>query len=387
MKKTIPIVALLLLVSCKSYNDFTNQKVESKVNGFQKMNLENNQYTSKFKINGKEGDFLVDTGAMTSVITDTLFLNSFKLTKENFYTSIKLKGAGGMEVESDNFITDSVSSSLFNSSKKIFKVVKVTNLQNKKCTSEIEIKKTVGIIGIDFFKTANIPVLLDFENNTIKALSNNYSFEGYTKLNAKISTYKPEIKLTFSVDNKEIDFLFDTGNSGGFLLQEKQGKFDDAKILQNISMIVGTANGFDVMTSKIYKDITIKLENNFEIKSNVLVLGKLTTNTLGISFIKNFNWILDFTTGTIYVKKISDYSSQFDSKAFSKDYVFANFNSKLLVGLKKMELQNSKFNVGDQITAINNTKVTPENICEMQDLMNKTQDLSVLNIEVIPFTK
>lgn len=123
---------------------------------------------------------------------------------------MKLKGAGGMEVESDSFITDSVSSSLFNSTKKIFKVVKVSNLQNKKCTSEIEIKKTVGIVGIDFFKTAKISLLLDFENNTINVLNNSYSFEGYTKLNAKISTYKPEIKLTFNLDNKEVDFLFDT---------------------------------------------------------------------------------------------------------------------------------------------------------------------------------
>ena len=50
---------------------------------------------------------------------------------------------------------------------------------------------------------------------------------------------------------------------------EKQGKFEDAKILQNFSMIVGTANGFDVMMSKLYKDINIKLEKKFEINATV----------------------------------------------------------------------------------------------------------------------
>jgi len=52
-----------------------------------------------------------------------------------------------------------------------------------------------------------------------------------------------------------------------------------------------------------------------------------------------------------------------------------------------MELQNSKFNVGDQITAINNTKVTPENISEIQNLLRKTEDWNTLNIEVILVVK
>lgn len=384
MRHILLITVLTLLASCKSLKDYTNQKVELKPNGIQKMNIDNNQYISKFNINGKEGDFLVDTGAMSSVITDTLFLKKFNLTKENFYTSVKMRGAGGMEIESDVFITDSVCSTLFNSSKKIFKVIKVSNIQNKKCSNKAEIKKTVGIVGFDFFKTAGSPILLDFENNSIKSLKDNYLTDGYTKLNAKISNFQRKIILTFNLDNKDIDFLFDTGNSGGFLLMSKEGKFDQNKILQKFSMIVGTANGFDVMTSEIYKDINIKLENSFESKCNVLVLEKLTTNTLGINFIKNFNWILDFNSGEIYIKKISEFSNLLDSNTYNKDYIFANINSKLLVGFKKIIDKNSKFNVGDEITAINKQKVTPENICEMQDLLNNTQDWNTLELNVIP---
>ena len=64
MRNIFLITILTLLTSCKSFNDYMNQKVELKPNGIQKMNFDNNQYISKFKINGKEADFLVDTGAM-----------------------------------------------------------------------------------------------------------------------------------------------------------------------------------------------------------------------------------------------------------------------------------------------------------------------------------
>lgn len=47
----------------------------------------------------------------------------------------------------------------------------------------------------------------------------------------------------------------------------------------------------------------------------------------------------------------------------------------------------SKYKMGDQITSLNNQKITPENICEMQEFLNKTQDWSTLNLEVVPATK
>lgn len=58
--KYICFIIFLFFTSCKSFNDFTNQKVVPKSNGIQKMNFDGNQYTSIFKINGKEGDFLSD---------------------------------------------------------------------------------------------------------------------------------------------------------------------------------------------------------------------------------------------------------------------------------------------------------------------------------------
>ena len=60
-------------------------------------------------------------------------------------------------------------------------------------------------------------------------------------------------------------------------------------------------------------------------------------------------------------------------------------NNKIFINFSLDKI--SKYNLGDEITSVNNQKVTPENICEMQDLLNKTEDWSTLNLEVIPAVK
>ena len=78
MKKFI-ILLLLAFSSCKSFNDFTNQKSTLIENGVQKFDLNNNQIIIPLAINNTVGNFLFDTGAMKSVITDDAFLNSFTI--------------------------------------------------------------------------------------------------------------------------------------------------------------------------------------------------------------------------------------------------------------------------------------------------------------------
>jgi hypothetical protein len=58
-------------------------------------------------------------------------------------------------------------------------------------------------------------------------------------------------------------------------------------------------------------------------------------------------------------------------------------NEKLLVALKN-SITNSDFSIEDEIITVNSKKVTRENICEMQDLLNKTINWNTLNLDVIP---
>ena len=51
------------------------------------------------------------------------------------------------------------------------------------------------------------------------------------------------------------------------------------------------------------------------------------------------------------------------------------------------EKSQSKHQLGDQIISVNGQKVTTENQCELQDLLNKTDDWNSLQLEVIPAQK
>jgi hypothetical protein len=61
-------------------------------------------------------------------------------------------------------------------------------------------------------------------------------------------------------------------------------------------------------------------------------------------------------------------------------------NDKLIIVFKNLAYS-LKQNLGDQITSVNNIKVSSENICEMQNLLNETKDWSNLKLEIIPSIK
>lgn len=384
MRITHLLLLFLLVSSCKSLNDYQNQKISLVEGNSQKFSNENNVLLTNLFVNGKKGTFLFDTGAMSSVITNKLFISSFVTNKKNYYTSIKMKGATGMTIESKSFVSDSISSTIIRGKKNIFKHLEV---QSNEILCAIKDTVRDGIVGFDIFKRSGQPILLNFENNTIDALTRNYNTIGYQKLDVKIPAIGSKITIPFMIDNIKTDFLFDTGNAGGFLISQKECKIEDSKIFLECETLVGIVNGFSTEKIKMYKDVSIKYNDIIDIRTNITSFPILHTNTLGISFIKNFNWILDFNTGMIYVKKITKFSNNENNSDLVKTKLKSGvINGKLIIGFKNLAFL-FKHNVGDQITAINNIIVTPENICEMQDLLNKTEDWNTLNLEVVSATK
>ena len=368
-----------MLISCKSFKDYSSQKVALKKSHSQKFILDNNQMITNLTINHKEGFFLFDTGAMSSIITDSLYLNSFKLCDENFTSSLKLKSATGSTIESFKFKADTIFSDIFTGSKKLFNFIKVKS-ENINCSKKDN--SNVGIIGYDFLKNAGTPILLDFENLQIVVLGDNYNTSGFNKLNTKISKLGSKLTIPLLLDGYKTDFLFDTGNNGGLLLKEKSNKISDTKLVLTAKAILGAVDGFSYQEIKSYKDVRVNLKEIPEINTKLSVLKKLTINTMGISFIKHFNWILDFNSGDVYAKQITHFTKEEPIKQNLKLMALAN-NNILIVALKDLSCT-IPYNVGDQITSVNNTKVTLENTCEMQDLLNKTQDWNTLQLEVVP---
>lgn len=378
MKKLVCFI-FLVIVSCKSFKDYTSQKVTLTANKSEEFSLDDNQIIIPLTINNKRGNFIFDTGAMKSVLTDNEYVKSFTLNKENYYTAIKVKGATGEYIKSNHFISDSITSKIIKGEKNIFRHVV---FENKKTNCSEMTQKSNGIIGFDIFKNAAQPIILDFENNNISVLNNEYSTEGFSKLEAKIQLVTGnKIIIPFIIDGDEVDFLFDTGNNGGFLMNSKDNKISEDKKTLECETLIGSIGNFSIEKIKMYKNVSVEY-NIVNIKTNVSVFPKLTTNTVGIEFIKHFNWILDFNNGAIYLKQIKNFKDDNSTTEIEKDKLKCiALENKLIIGFKNL-MFDSLLNAGDEIIAVNNETVTPENICQIQDLLNKTENWNALNIEV-----
>lgn len=382
LQAQFPVLTIcFLMIGCKSFKDYTNQKVTLIENKSQKFTLDKNQFITDFFVNGKKGHFLFDLGATTSVINDETFIQAFKLSKENYYTSFKMKGANGVLIESKTFISDTISSDILRGSKKIFKTI---NIKGIKLECNKDIIEQTGIIGFDVLKTAAKPILLDFLSNQISVLDTNYPTIGYDKLEAKIPVnIGSKIIIPILLDGNSVDFLFDTGNNGGLSIMEKNNKISDSKQTSSIQTYIGSVDGFSIQNIKKYDNVKVLYNNLINENTKVSSYPNLISNSMGMSFIKHFNWILDFNTGDIYIKKISEFDST--TETITKVYYFkaASLNGKLVVAYKdNASLLNYK--LSDEIISINHQKVTSENICQMQELLNNTQDWNTLELEIIP---
>ena len=384
MKKNVFYALLLLNFSCKSFDDYRNQKVLLISNKSETIESKNGAYYLNLKINGVSGFFLFDTGAMASIINDENFLERLDLNEKNYYTSFKIKSANGEQIESKAFISDSISSTILRGSKNIFKHI---NSLKAKINCDKNDNSSSGIIGFDIFKIAGQPILFDSKNNFITVLETKYSTLGYQKIEGKIATgLGSEITIPLKVENKIISFTLDSGYSGGIQISSKNNKLDKSKLVATYEAEYIVVNKLINEKTEVYNNVSIEKSYLFDEPSIITSTSNVNYNLLGTSFIKQFNWIFDFNTGDIYVKRIAKDESDLINKINKYQLKCLAINNDLTIVFKKLP-SFSKFNLGDQIIFINNQKVTSENICEMQDLLNKNQDWNSLKLEVIPLKK
>ena len=129
----------------------------------------------------------------------------------------------------------------------------------------------------------------------------------------------------------------------------------------------------------IVQDVLVKMgDQNFN--APVLMVPNGINKNMGMEAIKQFNWFINFTTKEVFIKKNTVLSKEIKVK---KTY-FTTINKDKILVIAKIK-GNNKYNIDDEITSVNDQKVTPENICEMQNLLNKTEDWSSLKLEIIPF--
>ena len=364
------------MFSCTTIKQISKQKIETIINCKQ-VDLNSKMIYYKFNIDNVEQNLLFDTGATMSVITDSLAIKDINLKKiGNFGT---VTGADKKQIDLKTF-TSKIESELFFSENKAFAYIPKAI---SKCQKKDSFK---GILGLDVFFINETSLQLDFSNNKICNLNENEKNQLVKNeyIEVKSECKSKQIFLFLIIDGEEIKFKLDTGFSGTLVMP-----FSDKRNFNKYSSLVYQGNLFRTASSvtngeeSFYENVPSEFAN-LKIPTKILVSKTIKAYNMGINYIKAFDWIIDYNNNKVFLKRNKNQlDSLFNAKSFQ--YLCVEKNSQLVIVTKQKQL--NKYSLGDEITSVNNQKVTPENICEMQDLLNKTEDWNTLNLKVITAVK
>lgn len=342
MKKILIIPIVLLLCGCnliKLSKIVKNQKITLK-NDSVNFTVENNRVLLRDDVN-----FMLDIGA-----ANVLFTNQLKHFKIKDSLSIgSLETPTGQLLENKALVLDSVSNRLFTIKQAAFR-----EMDKHYCFS------SYGFLGPETFE--NQTIAINFEKNKIyKTNTDATTLSGYEKL--KVSDFDGYFfYIEVWINNVKTSVKLDTGNPFDLVLSYKDfSKIQKNKFYSYSKGSDSTANSFANIKMNNYSDDIL-------IKST----QKVKRNLLGVGFMKNYNWVLDYKNGIVYAKKISQNEAEyFLNKAFVE-------NNKLFYGETYQE--ENKQSLGREIVSVSKVKVSPENVCEIQNLLNQTKDWGKLEL-------
>ncbi|WP_300568333.1 hypothetical protein [Flavobacterium sp.] len=373
MKKIFPILVLAVLTSCKEYKALMAE--ETKFN-LEKKIMFNNEDKESFSvnINGVEHNLFFDTGAGVTLINKPKFnLVQDRIIKQKLIYGFDKKATSS----STTYSVDSINTSLFTTKNKYLYVSDIENIKN--CSNQ----KYDGILG-NFFSEVDNEIELNYEKGFIEISSKPISKSGYVQLESKFNSNTGKFSVKITVNDISDYFLFDTGNKTGIVLNEEIYKNLSKKTTTFSTLNSVVNNAIVKIKYDIYQGV-FKLSDDLAFNQYFAIDKTSRRSVLNQQFIKKFNWIIDKKNSKVYCKPINLNKLNSVYKVPSKKELSNVINNKILVTFCLED--ESKYSVGDQIISINNQKITPENICEMQDFLNKTQDWSTLNLEVVPAIK
>ncbi|WP_264558917.1 hypothetical protein [Flavobacterium sp. N2270] len=370
MKKALMLMVTVILASCTTIKQLKNQDIQN-YNKSTNLIEKNNLYYINSKIDNKSSLLLFDTGANMTVVFDSTAIENFELKKfGNFGT---VTGADGKLTDLRTF-TAIFENEIFKSDNKAFAFIDKTNV---KCKKEMYYK---GVLGLDIFFKNDLNLFLNFSDNIIGNISEDektkITNDGYQKIKSKCKSNKVYIYL--NINNTEYEFKLDSGFLGNFIIP-----FDEKLNFEGFDSLVYEGSLFNTATSttegeeNFYENIPITI-GDINLNSTILVSKTIKNQNAGINFIKCFDWVIDYEENSVYVKKNNiELKSKNNENAFQYRSKI-NSENELIISAKQKGF--SEFNLNEKIISINSELVTESNICEMNDLLNKTQKWSDLNI-------
>ncbi|MFK8046645.1 MAG: retropepsin-like aspartic protease [Crocinitomicaceae bacterium] len=354
MKKTVFfLVLVILLSSCKSHKviNIISKSKTSQVNFNREIDFD---YVEKHifievEINGKVYNFLFDTGWEITSIDESLKAEmGFKKS-----TSITGSGSSFESYEMDlgtipNLTLDSV---LFES---VGIVVHNMNQINEyyACYERID-----GILGTNILQNANWQI--DYEAKKIRfsddiinlKIGDNATVINVTpRIRSKLGVKR--VKATF--DSQNINFIFDTGSSGGFsgnpaLLDS----FSNSKVVRVMKRSAATENDSYINSIVFIKSAFL---DSFEVKNTQLSLEKGVSQLVGNDFFEHFIVTIDWSENKFYLKPVSEI--QIENRIYHGFTFKPNYktNSIAVSGMATENMIDVK--LGSQLISINGIDLT-----------------------------
>jgi predicted aspartyl protease len=371
MKKAALLSLGILVVSCTAIKQISKEEILDQ-KGCEKIDLDSGSLLLRVLIDGNEQYLPIDTGAPFSTLNDTAIIKDFH--KKEIGSLGSVTGADRSKKIKKQKFTVQLKSGLFESDNKILTLLSMP--QGKCAKSPVK-----GLIGLDCFFNQDYPLLLNFSDGKIcnidqAEMKNRLAVKGYREVRSQCRSNSIYIYLTLA--GKEYKFTFDTGFSGQLIMP-----FDSRinldiynKMELDGSMFLSataTTNGLETYHEKV----PVGIAGN-KLLAKPIISETVKSRLLGIQFIKGFDWIIDYNHNKVYAKRNH---LKIDDTFNRKVSYYAKADQKLTIVIK--ERNQTKYNLGDEIISVNGQKATAQNNCELQTLLNQTEDWDTLNLEVV----
>jgi len=377
MKILIYIFAFTTFTSCNSLKIINNQKITSKSDTLN-FELKNNIMILSVELADSTYDFFFDTGATPFVLHDTTIIkNYYRTEKYNFGIAMM----AGSTKAFDKILLD-LNTEMFSATNQL---VPVIIPEKNQCSDNLSYK---GIIGAKYFNTEPLKIVkFDFDSKKVILINETEINEnlktGFAEIKSEFFFMGYFVKIFLTITGVEEPFLFDTGNSVVSLLLNADSKIKlDAGIEYTGAILKGADHILnDKNRNTFYENIPVNISGQ-QIYSVVMSSDfyQLKDNNVGLSFISQFNWIVDYKNEKVYFKKNS-LNDEISKSPVKKQYKATdNGSGEIIIAYKLKEL--TEYNVGDKLLSVNGVKITKENECEILNLLNNTEDWKTLTIEI-----
>ncbi len=384
MKNTrliIAVVVLLLVISgCKSsdYTEFTkkayqaigNTRLMEKDSKTMDFNIRDGRILFVGSVNGKADTVQFDTGVSAPIVQ---FTNSKDAGSHKFYeypvTTVETGTSkiGIEEIDLGFPFYDLHSYSLF------------YLMENASECDNLRGIDSYSLVGSGSLLQFGNIMNLDFTNSKMSLLDKGYVIDTneYKPVEGHYFQSIPFIKI--SIDGRVYECIFDTGNQAGILLKdtERIAMIKDSDYAYEGSYGLAASGATKGQKFIVAPEENVILSGTSS-KNFVLYVENISFNNVGLGFIKNYDWILDTENQKIYAK---NRYLNYKRPTAESDYRSTIIDNNIVI-INRLMNNSPKFNVGDIIDSVDGVPVNEENICEMQEKLNKASDWSKLSVTV-----